>query len=122
MSVQANDNRFVERNMRPTNKRLIGCGGVSTRCRGVVRLRFQVGEQPGWNRGYVLDNCLNPFIASWPSRKGALSVVFAEGEAQFGIKPRFSFVVPTLRRGQKVYSQQLAEGRTRASAETVESG
>ena len=72
-------------------------------------MRFKVGEHT-WIEPdvFVLDSCPHPFIISWPSLvRERFNLYAADGEAQFGTKPRFPFVVPKLRReGRSVCSQQ----------------
>ena len=85
---------YIERTMRPTKQRLVGCNGKFSTCRGIVSLRVRVGNHE-WTESevYVLDACPHPFIVCWPSLVREDFKLFARtGRCQFGSGPTFNFI------------------------------
>ena len=84
---------YIERNLRPTTQRLVGCNGKHTGCRGVVSLRMRVGIHE-WVEPevYVLDACPHPLIVSWPSLVREDFRLYSKlGYCQFGDGPLIAF-------------------------------
>jgi hypothetical protein len=84
---------YIERNLRPTTQRLVGCNGEHTGCRGVVSLRMRVGIHE-WVEPevYVLDACPHPLIVSWPSLVREDFRLYSKlGYCQFGDGPLIAF-------------------------------
>ena len=105
---------YIERNLRPTTQRLVGCNGEHTGCRGVVSLRMRVGIHE-WVEPevYVLDACPHPLIVSWPSLVREDFKLYSKlGYCQFGSGPLIQFL-------EKGSVQRQAERRTATAASAL---